>query len=173
MALTKGLNSYVTLDEADSYFQDRLDSSSWVNTTSEKQEQSLVTATSLLEDFSWTGVVVDNGQNLAFPRSGSFFDKSRGGYVAFSGAYSFPSVTETETSLGRDIQLLRKAVYEMAYHLLNNEGLLDKTGSVTDIKVGPIELKEVIDASTTSTTTRKLIEPMLKSGGNRYWRGGW
>lgn len=171
MALTKGTNSYVTLTEADSYFEDRLDASDWQLAPQSIREQALVTATRILEEKSWEGVSVSETQALAFPRSGSFADTSRGFSIAFTNDYAFPSSNETETSLGRDIQLLRKACYELAYHLLNNEGLTDNTGTVESIKVGPIELTEIRNASTAKTIVDQYISPMVRSG--NYWRPGW
>jgi hypothetical protein len=65
--------------------------------------------------------------------------------------------------------MIRKATYELAYHLLNNDGLLDSTGEVTDIKVGSISLKEVKNASRVPRIVRKVIEPMLLSSGKSWW----
>ena len=171
MALTKGTNSYVLLSEADSYFEDRLDASDWQLAQDSLREQALVTATRILDEKRWKGVSVSETQALAFPRSGSYADPSRGVNIAFSNDYTFASTAETETSLGRDIQLLRKACYELAYHLLNNEGLTDSTGTVESIKVGPIELTEIRDSSTTKSIVNQYVSPMLR--GSRYWRPGW
>jgi len=171
MALTKGVNSYVTLGEADSYLEDRADAAAWITASEELKEQCLVTATGIIDQYRFEGAVVDADQDLAFPRSGSFMDQSRGMRMAFS-TYTFQDgVDETESSLKRDLRLLRRATYELAYHLINNEGLLDRTGTITDIKVGPIELKEVQDAAVTPTTIRTVLNPLLKGGGTRYWRG--
>jgi hypothetical protein len=170
MALTKGVNSYVTLGEADSYLEDRADAAAWINACDELKEQCLVTATSIIDEYRFEGAVVSADQNLAFPRSGFFTDQSRGMRQSFS-TYTFVTDDEVESDLKRDMRLLRRATYELAYHLSNNEGLLDRTGTITDIKVGPIELKEVYDASVTPSTIRSILNPLLKGGGTRYWRG--
>jgi len=170
MALVKGTNSYVTLNEADSYFDDRLDASAWDDASAFNREQALVTATNMLEDKEWLGVSVSGTQVLAFPRSGSFTDPSRGYRQVFTNDYSFVATDEVDTTLNRDIRLLRKACFELAYHLLNNEGLTDGTGTVESLKVGPIELTEVKNASTTSSTVNKVIRTMIRNS-NRYWRG--
>lgn len=169
MALIKGTNSYVTLDEADSYFDTRLDVAAWNDADCELKEQALVTATSILDDMSWAGQVQDQDQSLAFPRAGSFMDTSRGLRVAFS-TFTFVTTNEEEGSLKRDMRLVRKATYELAYHLVNNGGLMDRTGSVENIKVGSIEITEVQDASVFPSIVRKIVQPMLRNN-TRYWRG--
>lgn len=170
MAITKGINSYVTLNEADSYFDNRLDVNAWLNADNQMKEQALVTATLQMDELSWAGQSQVSDQNLAFPRAGVFRDSSRGLNSTFS-SYTFVTTDEVETSLGRDIQLLRRATYELAFHLLNNEGLIDKTGDVQDIKVGSISLKKVYSASVLPNTIRKIVSPMLSGGGSRNWEG--
>ena len=169
MALVKGTNSYVTLNEADSYFETRLDVSAWNDADDDLKEQALVTATSILDDMSWAGQVTSLDQSLAFPRNGSFMDSSRGLRAPFS-TYTFVTTDESESSLKRDLRLLRRAAYELAYHLVNNGGLMDRTGSVENIKVGSIEITEVQDASVFPTIVRKIVAPMLKNN-TRYFRG--
>jgi len=170
MALVKGTNCYVNLNEADSYFEDRLDASAWQTASDTIREQALVTATAVLEEKEWLGISITEDQALAFPRSGSFVDPSRGYRQVFDNSYAFPSTDEVEATLPRDIRLLRRSCYELAYHLLNNEGLTDSTGTVESLKVGPIELTEVRNASTTPSVVNTLIYPMIRSS-NRYWRG--
>lgn len=169
MAIEKGVNSYVTLSEADSYFEDRLDAAGWVNAGSELQEQALVTATRMLDEMRWQGRVSDADQALAFPRVGAFQDDSRGLRLAFSSTYTYSADDETETDLNRDIRLIRQANYELAYHLLNNDGLLDSTGEITDIKVGPIALKEVKNPPKVPRTVRRVIKPMIRNSGKSWW----
>jgi hypothetical protein len=63
-----------------------------------------------------------------------------------------------------------KATYEMAYHLLNNEGLLDDTGEVRDISVGTISLSLVRSPPSVPRVVRDLVKPLLVRGGNAWWR---
>ena len=170
MALIKGTNSFVNLTEADSYFEDRLDAAAWASAYDELKEQALVTASLTLDDMKWKGQVVDRDQALAFPRAnGIFRDSSRGIRTAFDADYVYDADAETETDLSRDIRMVRKATYELAYHLLNNDGLLDNTGEITDIKVGSISLKEVRSAKRVPTVVRRVIEPMLQNSGKSWW----
>jgi hypothetical protein len=170
MALTKGVNSYVTTGEADSYFEDRMDAAAWIVMGDEMKEQALVTATRMLDQKSWHGSAVDADQALAFPRQGSYRDSSRGVTASFTSTYTFVTTDETDTNLKRDLRQLRAACYELAYHLANNDGLLDSTGSITDIKVGPIELKDVKETSKNPAAVSQLIKPMIQGSG-RNWEG--
>lgn len=157
MALTKGTNSYVSLDEANSYFADRLDVAAWETASNTQKDQSLVTATQILETMDWTGVAVSDSQSLAFPRSGTYFDP-RLGYDA-----SLTSVAVTKR--------VNSATFELAYHLLNNDGLLDDTGGVDKLTVGKIDLTTIRRPDTLPSVVRNLIRPLLvNSGSNTWWR---
>ncbi|WP_347851785.1 DnaT-like ssDNA-binding protein [Planktomarina sp.] len=170
MALIKGVNSYVTTSEADSYFEDRMDAAAWIVMGDEMKEQALVTATRMLDQKRWHGSAVDADQTLAFPRQGSYRDSSRGVTASFTSTYTFVTTDETDTSLKRDIRQLRAACYELAYHLANNDGLLDSTGEIKEIKVGPIELKDIKETSKNPAAVSQLIKPMIQGSG-RNWEG--
>lgn len=65
-------NSYVTTDEADTYFEDRLFSSAWASNPND-QEPALIMATRLIDArVAFTGAVASGTQALAWPRSGMF-----------------------------------------------------------------------------------------------------
>jgi hypothetical protein len=155
MALVKGTNSYVTVAEADAYFEDRLDIAAWSSASSVQKSQALVTATRMLDELEWTGVAVSESQPLAFPRSGAYYDPKLGMDVNFN----------ESTPPTRIVQ----ATYELAYHLLNNDGLLDDTGSVKNLTVGSISLELVIGANKMPNTIRKLIKPLQGSNGSNFW----
>lgn len=170
MALTKGVNSYVTISEADSYFEDRMDAAAWIVMGDEMKEQAIVTATRMLDQKSWRGSVVNADQALAFPRQGSYRDSSRGVTASFTSTYTFVTTDETDTNLKRDIRQLREACYELAYHLANNDGLLDSSGEIKEIKVGPIELKDIKEVSKSPAAVSRAIKPMIQGSG-RNWEG--
>jgi hypothetical protein len=158
MALAKSTNSYVTVEEADAYFADRLDVVAWTDASETQKAQSLVTATSILDELNWTGYAVSEDQLLAFPRYGDYFDPKLGMTV----------------TLGDEVpQRIIKSTYELAYHLLNNDGLLDDTGGVTDIEVGPIKLKNVKSVSMIPGVVYNMIRPLRSIGGagsRTVWR---
>lgn len=163
MALVKGVNSYVLLAEANIYFEDRLDADAWWATLD--PDLALVTATQLLEQQDWTGVTSLSPSNLAWPRSGSFRDTPRNRAVAFTSTYAFPSSTEElETAVPREIAVIRRATYELALHLLNNKGLLNKGASVKGLAAGSIKLDSIIEASTIPRIIRDGFVDLVDGG---------
>lgn len=154
MALAKGTNSYVTVAEADTYFEDRLDVAAWTSANATQKAQALVTATSVLDSENWVGIAISDSQPLAFPRVGTYFDP-RLGYI-----------TDLPVTVPVKIE---DATCELAYHLLNNDGLLDDTGSVSDLQVGTISLHIKNSAGLVPPFVKKMIRPLLENGGSRMW----
>jgi hypothetical protein len=155
MALVKGTNSYATVEEADAYFSDRIDVAAWTSASSAQKAQALVTATRMLDQFEWIGVAVSDSQALAFPRSGTYFDPRLGMDVSLS-----------ENSVPNRIL---QATFELSYHFLNNDGLLDDTGSVDDISIGSIRLTTVIAPSKIPYFVKRLVKPLQLNGGSNFW----
>ena len=155
MALTKGTNSYVTLAEAEVYFADRLDVSAWNDASDSVKSQALVTASMMLNDYNWTGTAVSDSQTLAFPREGTYFDPLYG---------SEQTLSDTEVP-NRIIQ----ATYELAHHLLNNDGVLDDTGELNSLKVGSITLDFRHSPSTLPLNIKTIFKPLLVNAGAKMW----
>ena len=150
MTAIKGTNSYVSLNEADSYFETRITSQDWFDTDCEEKEIALVTATSIIDDSRWAGAAVTETQALAWPRIGSIFDPRLGRLVSFSG-------TETEAPLD-----VRKATYELAIYLIQNPtvfgneiGLTTTTSTPDNIRIGSIAL-EGLNSTAEATTAAGL-----------------
>lgn len=154
MALVKGTNSFVSLTEAEAYFADRMDIAAWTSAESSVKSQALVTATRLLDNLEWTGTAISESQSLAFPRTGWYYEPKQGMDI------ELPADTPTR---------VKYATYELAYHLLNNDGLLDDTGVVDNITVGSISLSIVSSPSTFPNVVRKYIKPLLKNSGSAFW----
>ena len=73
MTVTEGENSYISLDDADSYFANRLYTDSWDDSSSDESEKelALIWATSLMENrVKWYGRKTDPSQTLQWPRKG-------------------------------------------------------------------------------------------------------
>jgi hypothetical protein len=156
MALAKGTNSYVTAVEADAYFVDRLDVAAWTSADATQKDQSLVTATGILDSLIWTGVAISESQPLAFPRSGYYFDPRLGIQVTLSNTVP---------------DRIQKATKELAYHLLNNDGILDDNGTVTDLSVSSINLSTIRAPELVPATVKRLVKPLLaNAGGSSWWR---
>ena len=157
MALSKGANAYATVDEANTYFVDRLDALAWTAADSTSKAQALVTASSMLDNLQWVGTAISEDQPLAWPRNGEYFDPKAG----------------TSISLENTVVPTRiiKATYELAYHLLNNDGLLDDTGISPNFSIGQLSFQGTREANKIPGTVINLINPLrLNSGANPWWR---
>jgi hypothetical protein len=155
MALAQGVNAYSTVVDADAYFANRLDVAAWVEATNPQKEQALVTATFYLEELRWVGVVISEAQPLAFPRAGSYFDP-RIGY----------SVDLPTTVPDRVI----RAQFELAYHILNNDGLLDDTGTVDTLNLGTITLNKIRNPQKIPPAVHHIIRPLIINSVRSWWR---
>ena len=62
-------NSYVTLTEANTYFETVPDSSTWTNKTDDQKNRALISATRWIDSFVFYGDRCDDGQALKFPRN--------------------------------------------------------------------------------------------------------
>lgn len=162
MALTKSINSYVALEEAAYYFEDRLDVDAWTSATETQRSQALVTASSMITEMPWIGFEASPGQPLAFPRTGSYYEPRSGKIEDMSSSYVVTRISQ--------------AVMELAYHLLNNDGLLDDTGSVDELQVGSIRLKGLTNPTKLPTSVTSKIGVLAGDGfgnpkppSNRLW----
>lgn len=170
--LTVGTNSYLTVDEANAYFADRVDAAAWTSADVPLKEQALVTASRMLNELIWVGVASADTQKLAFPRIGEYLEPILG------------KVVQLDSAVVPD--RIKAATCEQAYQLLNNDGLLDDTGTVSKLKVDVIEL-EGLDSSAAqaprfSSTAESYYYPLTAdgcdslmrkysgSGNNTWWR---
>lgn len=68
--LEVGVNSYVSLAEANAYFENYLYSGTWDSTDDDTKEKALITATAMIDSsFRWYGDKTDPEQTLEFPRT--------------------------------------------------------------------------------------------------------
>jgi hypothetical protein len=155
MALEKDVNAYATVEEADAYFADRLDSENWTQATPLRRAQALVTATLILEAFSWLGVVRNSGQALAHPRTGNFFNIKSG---------LLEELPET-TPDG-----VVKGSFELAIHMLGNEGLREDSGQIKNLTVdGTATLQNILKPALIPAAVKTLIRPYLTNGNAKTW----
>jgi len=61
-------NSYVALEDAEIYFNERLNVSSWDTAEEDDKKRSLIMATTALDNLNYTGEKTDADQTLQFPR---------------------------------------------------------------------------------------------------------
>lgn len=157
MAVQLNVNSYITVADADLFFADRLDVAAWTEADAIMKGQALTTATQMLDDMLWAGTVVDGDQPLAFPRVCEYFDPKTGALVYLDGS-TIPD-------------RIVRATLELAYHLLNNDGLLDSSDSVKSLVIGSIRMDGMTPASKMPVHVRNIIKPLLvNAGANTWWR---
>jgi hypothetical protein len=165
MALVLNTNSYVSIADADTYFETRIDSANWVDAEDEIKEQALVTATALIDDNAWIGSAVSSSQALAWPRKNAIYNDDRLGLQVTIAEDELPSRVKT-------------AVYEQALHLVNNEDvLMGQTQTFESISVGSISISDS-NGDTTNTpikpsTALKPIRPLIRKGSMGQGAGWW
>jgi len=159
-------NSYVTLAEANDYFDTRIDNNSWTTAADTLKEDALVTATQLIDNHSWIGSAVSSSQALAWPRKNTDHYNPRLNL----------NIKFTDTEIPKEIKV---AVYEQALHLLNNEDLLAQTVQTFEsISIGSIKLSDTngdvtrmsITPSIVKKPLRHLIRRSVEGLGSSWWR---
>jgi hypothetical protein len=154
MALTVGLNCYLSLAQADAYFNDRIDSDNWDTSTPADKGAALVTATRIIDnEFRFIGQALSSSQSLAWPRAQVAYFDPRLNTVVTINSSEYP-------------QRVRDATCEQAYHLLLNENLLDVSQQTFErIKVGPIEIEDSSSdykaAPRINPSVNTILKPLL------------
>ena len=64
------MSSYVTTDEADTYFETRFQSEEWEDADSDTKIRVLATSTKLMDNLNYFGTKTESSQELQFPRNG-------------------------------------------------------------------------------------------------------
>jgi len=166
MALVLNTNSYVEVADAVTYFETRIDAASWDTATAATRDDSLVTATQLIDNNPWIGAAVSSSQALAWPRKNVIYFDNRMGQSITIANNVIPNVVKV-------------AVYEQALHLLNNEDLLAQTVQTFEsISVGSISLSDsnndVTRTSISPNIVMKPLRPLIRRGvsgmGTSWWR---
>lgn len=70
MTITVGVNSYVSVSDADTYFNERLYADDWTSADSTTKEKALVMARRFIDQQQFSGERANADQLLAWPRSG-------------------------------------------------------------------------------------------------------
>lgn len=139
-------NSYLSLTEAQAYWESRLFTDSWDD--SDGQEAALMWATRLMDAaFIWTGVAASSSQALGWPRVGML---TRNGFAI------------AETEIPTD---LKNATAELAGSLsaedITESNEILRLG-LTGVKVGPVDLK-FKGGTGAQTTSQRNADLMLQS----------
>ena len=151
-------NSYVTLTEANTYFETVPDSSTWTNKTDDQKNRSLISATRWIDSFVYYGDRCDDGQALKFPRNNY-------------------QVDGVELSCSKIPLNIKYAQYELARALANDTdaitGTTGKDGNFSEVKLGDIQVKYNTDSQGTGSINNILdVYPWLQSYLGAYMLGG-
>ena len=151
-------NSYVTLTEANTYFETVPDSSTWTNKTDDQKNRALISATRWIDSFVYYGDRCDDGQALKFPRNN----------------YQVDGVELACSTIPLNIKY---AQYELARALANDsEAMVGNTGTdgnIEEVKLGDIQVKYNTSSQGTGVVNNVLdVYPWLQSYLGAYILGG-
>ena len=151
-------NSYVTLTEANSYFETVPDSTTWDNKTVDQKNRSLIAATRWIDSFVYYGDRCDDGQALKFPRNNY-------------------QVDGVELACSKIPNNIKYAQYELARALANDTdaitGTTGKEGNISEAKLGDLEVKFNTASQGTGSVYNILdVYPWLQSYLGAYMLGG-
>jgi hypothetical protein len=143
-------NSYVTVAEADTYFDGRLYATAWTEDATEDDKiKALITATDRLDREDYYGYRWEEDQRLKWPRSGVATDD--GVEIAFD---EIP-------------RQLKDATCELALALLGTDLLSESgLGGFDELEVGPLKLvvRHIPTGSLTDNVLRNLRGLVKKRG---------
>jgi hypothetical protein len=144
-------NSYATMAEADTYFDERLQATNWIG----EKARALIMATRRIDVLRFEGEKVSTAQALKWPRIEAYDDDGE----------------EYDTSTVPAI--VKQATYELALKILNDDAASTDTLGVTGLesirraKVGPLEVEvyKGFKAADLPDTVLRLLRPVLASSG--------
>jgi hypothetical protein len=142
-------NSYITVAEADTYFESRLNATVWTAASAGNKDIAVVMSTRTLDDWvDWQGNVADikEQQSLRWPRYDAYYR---------DGEYVDSDIIPV---------FLKEITSEMAMYLLSNDVTAEPdTKGFKELTAGPLKL--VVDADDRDSTTaipdfiKAMIEP--------------
>ena len=151
-------NSFVTLAEANTYFETVPDSTNWDDKTDDQKNRALISATRWIDTLNFYGDRCDTSQALNWPRNNYHVDR----------------VELVCTSIPNDIKY---ATYELANALANDTesitGSTGDTGLYESVKLGEMEVKYNTSSQATGTVNNVFdVYPWLQSYLGAYCLGG-
>jgi len=151
-------NSYVTLAEADTYFETAPSSTTWDDKSDDQKNRALIAACRWIDSLNYLGDRCDNDQALKWPRNN----------------YHVDNVELVCTAIPRGIKY---AQYELAHALANDTtavtGNKGTDGTYEEVKLGDIEVKYNTDSQGVGTINNIFdVYPWLQSHLGAYCLGG-
>jgi hypothetical protein len=149
MSLTPGEDTYISTEDAQTYFDGRLYSTTWTAASPEDKERALRAATSLIDQCDFKGNRTSSAQPLKWPRR----------YVADDEGRMLPSDLIPDP--------VKHAVCELAIYLLANDPAQQSASTVTHRVVGDLEVTySAAQPDTLPPLVRRLLSPFLIVGAN-------
>jgi len=151
-------NSYVTLADADTYFETVPDSSTWTSKTTDQKNRALISATRWIDSLNFYGDRCTETQALKWPRD----------------SYTVDGIDLACTLIPAPVKV---ATYELARALANDTdaitGSTGTTGIYDEVELGELRVKYK-QSSTTSGVINNVFDvyPWLQSYLGPYCMGG-
>ena len=151
-------NSYVTLAEANSYFETVPNSSTWDDKTDDAKNRAIISATRWIDSLNFYGDRCDTSQALSWPRNNYHVDR----------------VELTCSAIPADIKY---ATYELATALANDTdagtGNTGTTGLYEQVELGELKVKYNTDSQAVGAVNNIFdVYPWLQSYLGAYTLGG-
>ncbi len=151
-------NSYVTLAEANSYFETSPDDSTWTNKTDDQKNRALISACRWIDSLNFYGDRCDQGQALKWPRNNF-------------------EVDDVELACTLIPAKIKYAQYELARALANDtDAMTGNTGTegvAKEVEMGDLKVK-YNEASLATDNVNNVFDvyPWLQSYLGAYCLGG-
>ena len=151
-------NSYVTVAEATSYFEGRLNASEWSGASDDEQIRALIMAARRIDQEVYVGRSYDDDQAMQWPRTGVYDPNDR--------IYGTDEVPER----------VKRGQLELALALLQTTDLLEDTGleGFESVQVGSLDVEpRHTSAGSLPANVLRELSPFLMAGaaGVRLQRG--
>ena len=151
-------NSYVTLAEADAYFETVPSSTTWDDKTDDQKNRAIISATRWIDSLNFYGDRCSNNQALSWPRNNYHVDR----------------VELTCSAIPTDIKY---ASYELARALANDtDAVTGNTGTeglYEEVELGELKVKYNTDSQATGAVNNIFdVYPWLQSYLGAFTLGG-
>ena len=151
-------NSYVTLAEANAYFETVPSSSTWDDKTDDQKNRAIISATRWIDSLNFYGDRCSNNQALSWPRNNYHVDR----------------VELTCSAIPTDIKY---ATYELARALANDtDAVTGNTGTeglYEEVELGELKVKYNTDSQATGAVNNIFdVYPWLQSYLGAFTLGG-
>ena len=151
-------NSYVTLNEADLYFETVPDETDWDNKSDDAKRRALISACRWIDSLNYYGTRCEDDQALKWPRNN----------------YDVDNVELTCDAIPKDIKY---AQYELARQLANDTdamtGNKGTDGNIEEVKLGDMEVKYSSQSQGVGAVNNVFdVYPWLQSYLGAYCLGG-